>query len=89
LIDLIIHPSHILKHAKIEPLIIPEEKLEELKTVLADPKLPDARKSFVMRGISGSCSVCGKLPSHKVTYCKYGATIIERYCDECLERTRT
>ena len=78
-----------MKNGKIEPLIIEKEKLQELKEVLANPKLPDARKSFVMRNISGSCSICGKLPSHIATYRKYGAIIIEKYCDGCLARVQT
>jgi|GEM_PF-905093 len=78
-----------LKKAVIEPLPVPQEKLDELKAVLANPKLPDAHKSFVMRSISGSCSICGKLPSYIATYRKYGASIIEKYCDECLRRIQT
>ena len=73
-----------MKDAIIEPLIIDKEKLQELKTILANPRLPDTRKSFMMRNISGSCSICGKLPSHRAIYRKYGAIVIERYCDECL-----
>ena len=60
-----------MKNAKIEPLIIEKEKLQELK-------------SFLMRNISGSCSICGKLPSHRAIYRKYGVIIIEKYCDQCL-----
>jgi hypothetical protein len=85
LIDIDIE-SHNLKHAKIEPLIIPEEKLQELKAVLADPKLADVRKSFVMRRISGTCLVCGQMPSYLATYKMLGITRIEKYCDECLAR---
>ncbi len=84
MIDLIIPPSN-LKHARIEPLNIPQEKLDELKTILAIPKKPDMHKSFMMRQISGTCLICGKLPC-KIAICrKYGATIIERYCDECIQ----
>ena len=71
-----------MKDAKIEPLIIEKEKLQELKTVLANPNLPETRKSFVMRNISGSCSICGKLHSHRATYRKYGAIVIEKYWNE-------
>lgn len=77
-------PFRNLENATIEPLIIPHEKLQELKKVLANPKLPDAHKSFVKRQISGTCAICGNLPSHIAIYRKYGAIVIERYCDECL-----
>ena len=79
-------PSHhaLNSKTKIEPLIIPQEKLEVLKAVLADPKKPSMHKSFVMRQISGTCMVCGQMPSQIAKYRMYGATIIEKYCDECL-----
>ncbi len=89
MIDLIIPPSNNLKRARIEPLIIEKEKLEQLKKVLANPKLPELRKSIMKRQISGTCLVCGNLPSHIAKYRIYGATIIEKYCDECLRRTQT
>jgi hypothetical protein len=77
-----------LKNAKIEPLIIPHEKLQELKTVLANTKSPETHKAVMMRQISGSCLVCGRLPSHIAKYRIYGATVIEKYCDECLIRMK-
>jgi hypothetical protein len=80
----LIPPFHNLKRAKIEPLIIPQEKLEELKTLIQDPKLADIRKSVMMRQISGTCMVCGKMPSQIAKYRMYGATVIEKYCNECL-----
>ena len=86
MIELIIPPSNNLKNAKIEPLIIPQEKLQELKAVLADPKLADVRKSFVMSRISGHCLSCGNLPTKIVKYRMSGITKIEKYCDECLAK---
>jgi hypothetical protein len=90
LIDLISpNPSYSLKHAQaiIEPLIIQEEKLQELKTILANPKVPEMRKHSVMRQISGTCHSCGeKIPLHLVKYRMRGITVIEKYCDECLAR---
>jgi hypothetical protein len=85
LIPLIQPFRNTLKNAIIEPLPVPQEKLDELKAVLANPKLPDAHKSFMMSRVSGHCAICGKLPSHIATYRKYGASIIEKYCDRCLE----
>ncbi len=75
-----------MKHATIEPLIIPQDKLDELKAVLADPKSPDFRKSVIKKQISGTCLVCGKVPSHIAKYRMYGVIVIEKYCDECLDR---
>ncbi|MDW0291990.1 MAG: hypothetical protein QN778_08775 [Nitrososphaeraceae archaeon] len=93
MIDLIPpNPSYSLKGAKIsiEPLIIPQEKLDELKTVLANPKLADVHKHTVMRQISGTCHSCGeKIPLHIVKYRMRGITVIEKYCDDCLRRFNT
>jgi len=75
-----------MKHATIEPLIIPQDKLDELKAVLADPKSPDFRKSVIKKQISGTCLVCGKVPSHIAKYRMDGVIVIEKCCDECLDR---
>ena len=78
------------KSNQIEPLIIPQEKLDELKTVLANPKLADVHKHTVMRQISGTCHSCGeKIPLHIVKYRMRGITVIEKYCDDCLRRFNT
>lgn len=76
-----------LKDAKIEKIEIEKNKLEELKKILADPKLADIRKHFVLRSVCGTCSMCGKLPSHIAKYRMYGAIIIEKYCKDCLSST--
>jgi hypothetical protein len=78
-----------LKRAKIEPLIIPQEQLDEFKAVLADPSWSDSHKSMMMRKLTGSCHSCGQMVTQIATYRKYGATIIEKYCDECLGRMQT
>jgi hypothetical protein len=75
-----------LKHAKIEPLRIPQEKLDELKAVLADPNLPDVLKTMMISRTCGSCHSCGQMPTQIATYGKYGAIVIEKYCDQCLAR---
>lgn len=82
-------PFRSLENATIEKLIIPEEKLQELKNVLANPKLPEVHKSFMMSRITGHCAVCGGLPSQIATYKMKGITKIEKYCDNCILRIRT
>jgi hypothetical protein len=49
-----------LKGAKIEPLIIPQEQLDEFKAVLADPSWSDSHKSMMMRKLTGSCHLAVK-----------------------------
>lgn len=78
-----------LKRAKVEPFIIPQEKLDEFKAVLADPSWSDSHKSMMMRKLSGSCHSCGQMATQIATYRKYGAIVVEKYCDECLTRINT
>jgi hypothetical protein len=75
-----------LKNAKIEPLIIPQEKLDELKVVMENPKKTDISKSTIMRKVTGACHSCGEMATQIATYRKYGLTVIEKYCDQCLAR---
>jgi hypothetical protein len=89
LIDLIIDPSHNLKRTKIEPFIIPKEKLDELKAIREDPTSPEIRKNTMMRRYTGSCHSCGQRATQIAKYRMYGASIIEKYCDECLRRIQT
>jgi hypothetical protein len=81
----------------IEPLIIPQEKLDELKAVLENPKSPELHKNTMMRHIGaclvcrhvGACLVCRQMATQIVIYRMFGVTKIEKYCDECLERMQT
>jgi hypothetical protein len=88
LVDLIPPFSNTLNRAKIEPLMISQEQLDELKAVLADPSLSYSHKSMMMRKLTGSCHSCGQMAMQIATYRKYGLTVIEKYCDECLRRTQ-
>ena len=88
MIDLIPPFHNNLKRAKIEPLNLPQEKLDELKTILADPKKPEIHKEFMMSRISGHCLVCGSMPTKIAKYRLFGVIKIERYCDECLARIK-
>ena len=89
MVDLIPPFRNTLKRAKIEPLMIPQEQLDEFKAVLADPSWSDSHKSMMMRKLTGSCHSCGQMVTQIATYRKYGLTVIEKYCDECLRRTHT
>jgi hypothetical protein len=74
---------------EIEPLNLPQEKQDELKIILADSKLSEYQKNTKKRQISGSCCIDGKIPTKIVKYRRYGAIVVEKYCDECLERMQT
>jgi hypothetical protein len=68
---------------------ISQEKLDELKAVFENSKLSEYQKNIRKRQISGSCCIDGKIPTKIVKYRRYGATVIEKYCDQCLARINT
>ena len=76
-----------MKRAKIEPFIIPQEKQDQVKTLLENPKSPELRKKMMMRNV-GACLVCRKMATKIVKYRMFGVTKIEKYCDECLARIK-
>ena len=79
-------PTNVMtRKINIEPFIIPQEKLDELKAVLEDPTSPEIKKNTMLRH-TGACLACGKMASKIVKYRMFGITKIEKYCDDCLAR---
>ena len=75
----------IRNNGKIKPLNIPEDQLRYLEAYLSS-NIPSTKKQQMMVKIAGrSCSVCRGIPAHVVTYDVGGATVIERYCDNCVK----
>jgi hypothetical protein len=73
----------------IEPLIIPQKQLDELKVIMTDPKLPDMTKTNFLRQVTGgACHSCGSIPDKLVKYHRSGITVIEKYCNNCLTRMK-
>jgi hypothetical protein len=69
----------------IEQFVLPQEKLDELKTALANPKLGSVQKNSMLRH-TGACLVCGQMAT-KIIKCRmFGVTVIQKYCDDCLAR---
>ena len=70
----------------VEPLsnYVTQQKLDELKAVMDNPALSQYQKDMMRRHISGSCHSCGGMPDRVLKYKMHGVTVIERYCDECL-----
>jgi hypothetical protein len=81
MIDLIPPFNNKLKRAKIEPFIIPPEKLDELKAVLQNPKKGDVEKYSMLRK-TGACLVCGELAEYLLKKRMYRMTVIQKYCSE-------
>jgi hypothetical protein len=78
-----------LKNATIQPLNLSQEKLDELKAIMEKPNMADIRKSTIMRQVTGACHSSGQMATQIATYRKYGAIVIEKYCDQCLARINT
>jgi hypothetical protein len=73
----------------IEPLNLPQDKLDQLLKLLADPNQPDMHKSEMIKHTSGACLRCGGIASHIAKHKMSGITRIEKYCDDCLIRMVT
>lgn len=80
--------NNTLKRAKIEPFIIANDKLDELKALLEDPKKAEFHKNSMLRH-RGACLTCGKMATKLVKYRMLGITKIEKYCDLCLAKTQS
>ena len=71
----------------ITPVVIPEDKLQFLKKKLDDPKVSQfLKRDFIREIMGGTCSLCEEPPTKIVTYRMKGISVIERYCDKCLEK---
>ena len=71
----------------ITPVVIPEDKLQFLKKKLHDPKVSQFLKRDFREIMGGTCSLCEEPPTKIVTYRMKGISVIERYCDKCLEKS--
>jgi hypothetical protein len=70
----------------IEPLNIPQDRVEQLKQYLESGKGDyNARKSNMAR-LTGRCSECRGIPTKVVKYKTQGVIKVERYCNDCLAK---
>jgi hypothetical protein len=71
----------------ITPVVIPVDRLQFLKKKLDDPKVSQfLKRDFIREIMGGTCSLCEEPPTKIVTYRMKGISVIERYCDKCLEK---
>ena len=68
------------------PIEIPEENLDYLNKKLQDTKiLPYQKQELITKVTGGICSICRETPTKIASYDMNGITLIERYCDKCIE----
>ena len=71
----------------ITPVFIPDDKLQFLKKKLDDPNVSQfLKRDFIREIMGGTCSICEEPPTNIATYRMEGISVIERYCDKCLEK---
>ena len=68
---------------KIEEIKISKKQLSEITSMIKrDSLTTEVRNRIIKQYAGGVCSVCGDVPTRKITYDAQGATVIERYCDK-------
>ena len=73
------------KKAVLKPIEVSDADREYLNKVLASNRAP-LTKSVIVRKIMGSyCSSCGAVATQKACFDAHGATLIEKYCDDCVK----
>ena len=71
----------------LRPINISKEQLRDFRNLLSDPRTSQKiKKRFMLEKASGYCSMCGEIATQIASYNMDGATLVEKYCDACLER---
>jgi hypothetical protein len=74
----------------IEDVIISQEDLAELNKMLNSATSTHQKTQYMNKIAGGHCSICGNVPSKKVSYdisdSEIEAKLVERYCDKCIVR---
>ncbi|MGV8107465.1 MAG: hypothetical protein ACP5OH_06815 [Nitrososphaerota archaeon] len=71
----------------IRPVIRSDEQLKVLQDIISSPRISqNVKKRFMAEKAGGYCSVCGGVATQIASYDMIDATLVEKYCDTCLER---
>lgn len=71
----------------IRPVIRSDEQLKEFRNIISNPRTSqNVKKRFMAEKAGGYCSVCGDVATQIASYDMVDATLVEKYCDTCLER---
>jgi len=69
----------------LKPIPVSDADREYLNKVLASNKSPLTKHLAVQKIVGGYCSSCGAIASKKAIFDAHGATVIEKYCDNCVK----
>jgi hypothetical protein len=71
----------------VRPVNRSDELLKVLQDIISNPrKSQNVKKRFMAGKAGGYCSVCGDIATQIASYNMVGATLVEKYCDNCLAR---
>lgn len=76
------------KKAILKPIPVTEDDMQFLKEMLSSNKAPYMKNAAVRRIVGGYCSACGGIPTQKAYYDAHGATVIEKYCNDCVKQMK-
>ena len=76
------------KKAILKPIPVSDSDRQFLDTILASSKSPMTKHLAVRKIVGGYCSSCGAIATQKAIFDARGATVIEKYCDNCVKEMK-
>ena len=76
------------KKAILKPIPVSDSDRQFLDTILASSKSPMTKHLAVPKTVGGYCSSCGAITTQKAIFDAHGATVIEKYCDNCVKEMK-
>lgn len=71
----------------IEEIKITQGQLHDLKSKLKKSSInSNGRNDIIKKYAGGVCIICGNVPSKMISRDVGGATLIERYCEDCFKK---
>jgi len=71
----------------VRPVNRTKEQLKEFRDIISNPRTSqDSKKRFMVQKAGGYCSMCGDIATQIASYNMVDATLVEKYCDNCLAR---
>jgi len=71
----------------VRPVNRSKEQLKESQDIISNPRTSqDSKKRFMVEKAGGYCSMCGDIATQIASYDLVDATLVEKYCDNCLAR---
>lgn len=76
------------RKAILKPIPVSDADRQFLNSVLASSKSPLTKHLAIRKIVGGYCSSCGAIASQKAIFDAHGATVIEKYCDNCVKEMK-